>query len=198
MTRSATAFLVLAAVAALATAARAKDDSVLDSPKAFDSIPDKAERSAALFTEAAKVLTHPRCINCHPAGDQPLQARSDRAHEPPVRRGRGGLGAVGMRCRTCHSTSNFDPGRVPGAPLWRLAPSGMAWEGLTLTALCEQIKDPERNGRRTLDEVLEHMSEDALVGWGWSPGADREPAPGSQEEFGALIRAWIKTGAACP
>lgn len=74
----------------------------------------------------------------------------------------------------------------------------MAWEGLTLGELCEQIKDPERNGRRTLPEVLEHMSEDALVGWGWSPGAEREPVPGSQEEFGDLIRAWIRTGAVCP
>ena len=103
-----------------------------------------------------------------------------------------------MRCTTCHSTANFDPGRVPGAPHWRLAPSKMAWEGLTLTELCEQTKDPERNGGRTLDEVLEHMSEDELVGWGWSPGADREPVPGTQEVFGELIAAWIKTGAACP
>ena len=198
MSRGTTAFLLLVVVTVLGTAVHAEDDSALNSPKAFDSIADKAERSAALFTEAAKVLTHPRCINCHPAGHQPLQGMSDIKHEPPVRRGRGGLGAVGMQCRTCHLTSNFDPGRVPGAPLWRLAPSSMAWEGLTLSELCEQIKDPERNGDRTLDEIYEHMSEDALVGWGWSPGADREPVPGSQEEFGDLIRAWIRTGAVCP
>jgi len=198
MTRPASVLLLLIAVAVAGSAARAKDGQALNPPQAFDSITDKAERSVGLFTEAAKVLTHPRCINCHPAGDQPLQGTSDRLHEPPVQRGRGGLGATGMRCRTCHSTANFDPGRVPGAPLWRLAPSGMAWEGLTLTELCEQIKDPERNGRRTLGEILEHVSEDALVGWGWSPGADREPVPGSQEEFGDLIRVWIKTGAVCP
>ena len=176
----------------------AEEISELRSPKEFASIADKGERSAALFAEAAKVLTHPRCINCHPAGDQPLQQSSDRLHEPPVRRGRGGLGTVGMRCRTCHTTANFDPGRVPGAPQWRLAPLAMGWEGLALGELCEQIKDPERNGGRTLEEIEEHMSEDALVGWGWSPGSDREPVPGTQEEFGELIRAWIRTGAVCP
>ena len=28
--------------------------------------------------------------------------------------------------------------------------------------------------------------------------AEREPAPGTQKEFGALIRAWVESGAACP
>lgn len=192
------ASIVTTAAATSLGALAAATDNGLRSPESFDSIADKSERSTAIFTEMARVLTHPRCINCHPAGDQPLQGSADRMHEPPVRRGRGGLGATGMRCRTCHTTANFDPGRVPGAPMWRLAPSTMAWEGMTLTELCEQIKDPERNGRRTLDEIHEHMSEDALVGWGWSPGADRQPAPGTQEELGELIRAWIKTGAVCP
>jgi hypothetical protein len=30
--------------------------------------PDQASRSIALFREAGKVLQHPRCLNCHPAG----------------------------------------------------------------------------------------------------------------------------------
>ena len=30
------------------------------------------------------------------------------------------------------------------------------------------------------------------------PGADREPAPGTQEQFGAIIAAWVQTGAECP
>jgi hypothetical protein len=36
------------------------------------------------------------------------------------------------------------------------------------------------------------------VAWGWAPGAGRDPAPGSQGQLGALIRAWIDSGAACP
>ena len=39
---------------------------------------------------------------------------------------------------------------------------------------------------------------DELVAWGWAPGADREPAPGTQEAFGALVAAWVETGAECP
>ena len=43
-----------------------------------------------------------------------------------------------------------------------------------------------------------HMAHDSLVGWGWRPGGLREPAPGTQAQFGALIAAWIESGAACP
>ena len=145
---------------------------------AFAAIEDEAERSLALFTEAGKVMLHPRCVNCHPAGDSPLQGEDSTWHEPPVRRGLGGTGVVGMRCRACHMRENFDPGRVPGAHQWVLAPRKMAWEGFTLGQLCEQVKDPERNGGRTLDEIVEHMSEDDLVGWGWAPGAGRRAGPG--------------------
>lgn len=183
-------------VATLGAAADAQEGLRPDAE--FDSIADKAERSAALFTEAGKVLLHSRCINCHPAGEAPLQGEHSRPHEPPVRRGKNGFGAVGMRCNTCHLTENFDPGGVPGAPTWHLAPESMAWEGLSLAELCAQLKDPERTGGRDLEAVAEHMAEDPLVAWGWEPGRGRETAPGSQEEFGRLIRAWIKTGAACP
>ena len=64
--------------------------------------------------------------------------------------------------------------------------------------ICAQIKDEERNGGKTLEELHEHNAEDGLVGWGWHPGEGREPAPGSQEIFGELTKAWIETGAACP
>lgn len=42
------------------------------------------------------------------------------------------------------------------------------------------------------------MAEDHLVEWAWEPGAGREPAPGSHETFGDLIKAWGKTGVVCP
>jgi len=159
---------------------------------------DRAQRSQALFEEAGKVLLHPRCVNCHPSGDQPRQGDEARWHEPRVERGAGGHGRVGMRCSTCHQGENFDPGRVPGAPGWHLAPSSMAWEGLTLGEICESLKDPRRNGDRSLAEIVQHMEEDALVGWAWEPGTGRQPVPGTQETFGRLIRAWVDTGAVCP
>lgn len=74
----------------------------------------------------------------------------------------------------------------------------MAWEGKSLGEICEQIKDPKRNDGKTMEQLVHRMAEDSLVGWGWNPGAGREPAPGTQEEFGALVAAWVESGAACP
>jgi hypothetical protein len=165
---------------------------------AFGGITDARARAIALFSEGGKVLTHPRCVNCHPAGDRPLQTEQMRSHQPLVVRGPANFGAPGLACDTCHHASNYDPARVPGHPEWHLAPIEMAWEGKTLGAICEQIKDPARNGGKDMAALITHMAEDSLVGWGWNPGAGREPAPGTQAEFGALMRAWADAGAHCP
>jgi hypothetical protein len=74
----------------------------------------------------------------------------------------------------------------------------MAWQGRSLTEICQQIKDPKRNGNKTLEMLHEHMAHDELVGWGWNPGTGRDPAPGDQKIFGELVKAWIDTGAECP
>lgn len=167
-------------------------------PSAFSSIKGDKERAIALFNEAGKVLTHPRCVNCHPASQRPLQGDEQRPHQPLVVRGDGGLGAAGMRCMTCHGQANYDPARVPGNPAWHLAPEEMAWQGKSLKEICEQIKDPARNGGKDMAALVDHMAEDSLVGWGWAPGAGREPAPGNQKVFGELIKAWADAGASCP
>lgn len=169
----------------------------LASPESFASIQDRAKRSAAIFTELGKVLTHPRCVNCHPAGDRPRQGEG-RQHQPPVERGADGHGLPAMRCSTCHQQANFEPGRMPGHPEWHLAPREMAWEGKTLAEICVQIKDPKRNGNRSPADLIDHIGKDTLVGWAWSPGSDRRPAPGTQQAAGALVAAWVETGAACP
>ena len=46
--------------------------------------------------------------------------------------------------------------------------------------------------------LLHHIGEDTLVGWAWSPGSGRTPAPGTQARFGEIMRAWADAGAACP
>jgi hypothetical protein len=170
----------------------------LASPESFAAIADTAERSAALFGELGKVLTHPRCVNCHPAGDHPRQGDQARLHQPPVERGADGHGLPAMRCSICHQQVNFDPARVPGHPEWHLAPREMAWEGKSLGEICAQIKDRERNGGRSLEELVHHIGTDTLVGWAWAPGAGRRPAPGTQKQAGALVEAWVQTGAVCP
>jgi hypothetical protein len=170
----------------------------LASPESFTSISDTDARSAAMFTELGKVLTHPRCTNCHPATDRPRQGDEGRLHQPPVTRGADGHGLPAMRCSICHKHANFEPGRMPGHPEWHLAPREMAWEGKTVAEICAQLKDPARNGGRKLEELIHHIGEDTLVGWAWAPGAGRSPVPGTQKQAGALVEAWVKTGAACP
>jgi hypothetical protein len=202
--KSAMRLQVLVAVAALLmsmlTAYAVSDgpSDTLATPESFAAIADTAARSAALFTEVGKVLTHPRCTNCHPAGDRPRQGDVSRLHQPPVERGPDGFGLAALRCPICHQAANFEPGRVPGDPIWHLAPREMAWEGKTLGEICAQIKDPARNGGRSLEALVEHIGTDHLVGWAWAPGSDRRPAPGTQKEAGALVDAWVKTGAVCP
>jgi len=159
---------------------------------------DRAERSRALFLQASRVFLHPRCVNCHPDGDSPHQGMEARLHDPPVLRGVADEGVVGMRCDSCHQEHNLELARVPGAPHWHLAPRFMAWEGKSPRQICEQMKDPQRNGSRTLSQIVEHNAHDKLVAWGWSPGHGREPAPGTQEELGKLVAAWVESGAECP
>lgn len=165
---------------------------------AFDSIKDPAKRSVALFEEAGKVISSPRCMNCHPRDDRPTQYDTMRPHVPWVVRGADGHGAPGLRCDTCHQAENFDVSGVPGAPNWSLAPAEMAWQGKTLAQICVQIQDPRRNGGKDKAALVHHMAQDELVGWGWRPGGGRTPAPGTQKQFGELVQAWLATGGHCP
>ena len=187
--------LLFAAATCGACSAHAVD---LRTPDSFSGIADKGERSKALFAEAGKVIQNPRCLNCHPVGERPTQGIDMHPHSPLVVRGEDDKGAIGMRCTTCHQSTNFEPSGVPGHPEWHVAPKVMAWQQRSLGQICAQIKDPKRNGGKTLAQMHEHMAHDSLVGWAWRPGGTREPAPGTQEQFGALIAAWIETGAACP
>jgi hypothetical protein len=42
---------------------------------------------------------------------------------------------------------------------------------------------------------VHHIGTDTLVGWAWAPGFGRRPAPGTQKQAGALVEAWVQTGA---
>jgi hypothetical protein len=137
-------------------------------------------------------------VNCHPVGDRPRQGDARRLHQPVVVRGKDGHGAAGMACATCHGPANFDAARVPGDPHWALAPASMTWEGKSLADICTQLKDQRRNGGRDLTAILKHVTEDTLVKWAWNPGPGRDPAPGTNAEFGGLLAAWVQTGAHCP
>lgn len=164
---------------------------------AFAAISDPDARSVALFQEAGRVIQHPRCMNCHPRTDRPTQTAAMRPHMPAVTRGPDGGGDPLLRCATCHNDANFAASGVPGNPKWRLTPIEQAWQGRSLGEICRQLLDPARS-HMDRDELLHHIAHDQLVGWAWHPGADRAPAPGTQAAFGALIAAWLDTGARCP
>jgi hypothetical protein len=184
--------------------ATAQNSSALRPPSEFSNIQDTQARSRALFTEAAKVIMNPRCMNCHPKTDSPLQGNDQHVHLPPVSRGDGGVGVAGAPCAMCHTEHNFRLAEkasyqsIPGHPRWGLAPIEMAWEGKSMGEICTQLKDPARNGGRDLRLLQEHFAKDDVVAWAWNPGAGRAPAPGTQAQLGELIKAWIDTGAQCP
>ena len=164
---------------------------------------DAKADSEQLFMQMHTVLTHPRCLNCHPKGDSPKQGNEARLHVPPMTRGPHDDGPPGTHCGTCHQSANFAPSGVPGAPTWHLAPKSMAWEGRTAGEICRQMLDRRRNGGKTLAQIVEHLTEDKLVAWGWAPGVDvngnaREPVPTPKPEFNRIVRAWASSGAACP
>ncbi len=151
------------------------------------------------------VFSHPRCANCHVEDEHPRWSGAHygetRNHGFNVQRGtdESGFGNPGLRCTTCHFESNSKVLHgPPGAENWHLAPAEMVWWQKSSAEICAQIKDPERNGGRTLEEIAVHVRDDGLVGWGWAPGPGREPAPGSAEETFAALERWNAAGAPCP
>ena len=158
------------------------------------------DAARAAFLQVYKVFTSPRCQNCHPAGDSPLQGNDSHAHLQNVRRGKDGRGVYGMRCDTCHQTTNL-PGEnmPPGNPKWSLPPADhkMVFVGRSPAELCRQLKDPRQTGGRSLQQLLEHVSSDDLVGWAWNPGDGRTPPPLSRAETVAQMKVWVEGGGAC-
>lgn len=175
----------------------------LKPPAAFADLADERTRSVALFREAGKVIQSPRCLNCHPVEPRPTQGDDLHPHVPLMQGGADGKGLPALPCRSCHGTANvatLAPSirGIPGNARWGLAPASMAWQGKTLQEICEQLKDPARNGGHDLSGIQHHMATDDLVAWAWHPGEGRRPAPGTQTELGQLVAAWIATGAHCP
>ncbi len=156
--------------------------------------------SARAFVMASQVFLHPRCINCHPAGDAPLQGDESRPHAMNVKRGPEGQGTKGLRCSNCHQTRNLPGAHMPpGDPDWQLPPKNMpmVFEKKTPRELCLQLKDPTQNGNRTPKEIVEHLRT-SLVLWGWNPGEGRTPIPMPHEEFVKNMTEWVEKGATCP
>ena len=157
--------------------------------------------SRRAFLSVYSVLMHPRCMNCHPAGDVPLQGDDSHLHAQGVKRGPDGKGLYALKCAGCHQEANL-PGlnMPPGDPNWHLPSAAMplVFQGLSPRELALQLKDPRRNGGKTLDQLVEHVSHDGLVLWGWNPGEGRTLPPLPHAEFVARFKEWVDKGAAVP
>lgn len=159
---------------------------------------DRRDESLQAWDGVAEVLQHPRCMNCHQQ-EVPLQGDDPRPHVPTVVRGPDNHGVSAMRCGNCHNQmGNNEISGTPGAPHWGLSPVSMVWQGLSSAELCESLKDPARNGNRSAEALMTHMSSDALVLWGWNPGGEREPVHIPHEQFVEILATWIETGSHCP
>jgi hypothetical protein len=186
-----------AAVACLAALLVASSASV----RAQQAPPSRSERDASAerdFLTLASVLLSPRCKNCHPAGDAPLQGDQSRPHAMNVTRR---SADVGLPCSTCHRESNAPMlGGPPGVEGWRLPPADMpmVFEGRSPHELCLQLKDPAKTGGRSLAQVREHLAHDHLVLWGWHPGPGRTTPPVSHDALVAATDRWLGAGAPCP
>jgi len=58
----------------------------------------------------------------------------------------------------------------------------MIWEGKTPGQICQQLKDPKQNNNKTVAQIVDHVTNDKLVLWGWNPGGTRVPVSVSPQE----------------
>jgi hypothetical protein len=170
-----------------------------DGPHAAGHATPEAGRQA--FLDVARVLQSPRCMNCHPVGDAPLQGDRNKPHAMNITRA---SVEAGLPCGTCHQEKNSEAigvrGGPPGAPRWGLPPkeTPMVFQSKTPKELCEQLKDPTKNGKKDLHALLDHVDHDPLVLWGWAPGGKRSLPPLTHEQFVEAFKTWTASGAACP
>ena len=176
-----------------------KNESGINNVK-IEIINKDSVESVKAFMDVYKVLTSPRCMNCHPAGDVPLQGDDNRLHNMTPQRGADGKGIYAMKCSNCHQPTNIAGlNTPPGNPNWHLPPANMKmiFQGRTANQLAKQLVNPKTNGNKTMQQLIAH-ADDGLVKAGWDPGEGRTVPPMSYEEFKKTWITWIKSGAYAP
>ena len=134
-----------------------------------------------------EVTSHPRCSNCHvgPSGTPMWSGPSfgkTRPHGMNITAGESRIGAETLPCGTCHTYrsdgENPIPHAAPQVPgIWQLAPPSAHWFGRSSIEICNQLRDPRRNGGLSFVEIASHLNHDQVLQWAWNPGGDREAAP---------------------
>lgn len=196
--------LALAAASLLTPlAAFAEGENVTIAP------PETATRAEGLaaFDRIFEVASHPRCSNCHVGADHvpmwsgPSYGKT-RPHGMNINGGDSRIGIETVPCAACHAyneAANDLPHAAPQVAMnWQLAPIEAAWFGKGPVHICNQLRDPDRNGGRDMLDLAAHLDHDLILHWAWSPGGTREPAPYSLQEHVNDILMWGVAGMPCP
>lgn len=193
-------FIILTTTAIITSSFKNSSDVFSSSKVRDENIKKDSIESANAFMKVYTVLMSPRCMNCHPSGNVPLQGDDSHLHTMLPKRGEDGKGLFAMKCTNCHQPENT-PGlhTPPGNPKWQLPPSDMkmVFEGKTPHQLAIQIMDYTKNGHKNKDQLLEH-ARDTLVKAGWSMGGGRKPPPMSYAAFLNVWDTWINKGGYAP
>jgi hypothetical protein len=156
--------------------------------------------SVKAFMQVYNVLMSPACMNCHPAGNAPLQGLDGQPHTMNVKRGKDGKGLYAAKCSNCHQPQNT-PGEhtPPGSPDWQLPPENMKmiFQGRTPHQLALQLMNYEQNGHKNKEQLIAH-ARTALVKKGWDLGEGRIQPPMSYNAFVSVWDTWINKGGYAP
>lgn len=191
--------VILLAMAFMTSAFKEKKTVTINHAKNSDVNKDSVE-SAEAFMQVYKVLMSPRCMNCHPTGDRPLQGDDSHVHAMNVQRGKEGKGLYALKCSNCHQPENAEANHAPpGNPKWQLPPANMkmVFQGRSAHQLALQIMDYNQNGHKNKEMLLEH-ARDTLVKAGWHMGESRKPPPLEYKEFVSAWDTWINKGGYAP
>ena len=165
------------------------------------------EDGLAAWGRIYEVTSHPRCANCHvgpsdvPMWSGPSYGKT-RPHGMNIRAGESRIGAEYVPCQSCHAYNETE-GQTGAhmaprvAASWQLAPVEADWFGKSAVEICNQLRDPERNGGRTMRDLAEHLHHDVVLHWAWAPGGGRQPAPYSLQDHVDDILAWGTAGFPC-
>ena len=151
-----------------------------------------APASGPMRSRPCARCSRPRCQNCHPAGDRAAAGRQP-AHTRTCSAGPTGTGWRVPTCTTCHGPANPP---TATARTRRRARQGLAhaaagqklvFVGVAPRALCEQLKDPARNGGKDMAALgtPETTARDLGLGPGLRPRAGRGAARRVRRGVGA-------------
>ena len=166
----------------------------------------KQDAGLEAWNRIYEVTSHPRCANCHVGADNrpmwsgPSYAKT-RPHGMNINAGNSRIGIETLQCSTCHAyregVNDIPHGAPQVAMNWQLPPVEAEWFGKTSDEICNQLRDPDRNGGRTMMELAEHLDHDLILHWAWAPGGGREAAPYSLQEHIDDVLMWGVAGFPC-